>query len=84
MPRSDNANVPQSVEVWRSDKQAIIDVVVQGSGEIAKNRCANNVVLQATRSRMDNTIPKAAKARWEAKACSDLTLKNWRCRFSSL
>jgi dipeptide transport system substrate-binding protein len=72
----DNANVRKALNM-AIDKQAIIDVVFQGSGEIAKNPIPptmwsyNNAIVD------DSYDPEGAIAALAAEGITDLTLKIW-------
>jgi len=72
----DNANVRKALNM-AIDKQAIIDVVFQGSGEIAKNPIPptmwsyNNDIVD------DSYDPEAAMAALAAEGVTDLSMKIW-------
>ncbi|WP_458789549.1 ABC transporter substrate-binding protein [Yoonia sp. MH D7] len=72
----DNANVRKALNM-AIDKQAIIDVVFQGSGEIAKNPIPPTMWSYDENTVDDAYDPEAAKAALEAEGVTDLTLKIW-------
>jgi dipeptide transport system substrate-binding protein len=72
----DNANVRKALNM-AIDKQAIIDVVFQGSGEIAKNAIPPTMWSYADSIVDDAYDPEAAKAALEAEGVKDLTMKIW-------
>lgn len=72
----DNAKVRKALNM-AIDKQAIIDVVFQGSGQIAKNPIPPTMWSYNDAIEDDNYDPEAAKAMLEAEGVSDLTLKIW-------
>ena len=72
----DNAKVRKALNM-AIDKQAIIDVVFQGSGQIAKNPIPPTMWSYNDAIEDDNYAPEAAKAMLEAEGVSDLTLKIW-------
>ena len=59
------------------DKQAIIDVVFQGSGQIAKNPIPPTMWSYNDAIVDDPYDPEAAKAMLEAEGVTDLTMKIW-------
>ncbi|MEZ7812571.1 MAG: ABC transporter substrate-binding protein [Paracoccaceae bacterium] len=72
----DNANVRKALNM-AIDKQAIIDVVFQGSGEIAKNPIPPTMWSYSEDTVDDAYDPEAAKAALEAEGVTDLTMKIW-------
>ena len=72
----DNAKVRKALNM-AIDKQAIIDVVFQGSGQIAKNPIPPTMWSYNDAIEDDNYDPEAAKAMLEAEGVSDLSLKIW-------
>ncbi|AML53735.1 ABC transporter substrate-binding protein [Falsihalocynthiibacter arcticus] len=72
----DNANVRKALNM-AIDKQAIIDVVFQGSGQIAKNPIPPTMWSYNDAVQDDNYDPEAAKAMLEAEGVTDLSLKIW-------
>ncbi len=72
----DNANVRKALNM-AIDKQAIIDVVFQGSGEIAKNPIPPTMWSYSQATVDDAYDPEAAKAALEAEGVTDLNLKIW-------
>lgn len=72
----DNANVRKALNM-AIDKQAIIDVVFQGSGEIAKNPLPPTMWSYNEATEDDAYNVEEAKAMLEAEGVSDLTLKIW-------
>lgn len=72
----DNANVRKALNM-AIDKQSIIDVVFQGSGEIAKNPIPPTMWSYNDAIEDDQYDPEAAKAMLEAEGVSDLSMKIW-------
>jgi len=72
----DNANVRKALNM-AIDKQAIIDVVFQGSGQIAKNPIPPTMWSYNDAIVDDPYDPEAAKAMLEAEGVSDLSMKVW-------
>jgi len=72
----DNANVRKALNM-AIDKQSIIDVVFQGSGEIAKNPIPPTMWSYNDAIEDDQYDPEAAKAILEAEGVSDLSMKIW-------
>ncbi|MEN8838123.1 MAG: ABC transporter substrate-binding protein, partial [Celeribacter marinus] len=72
----DNANVRKALNM-AIDKQAIIDVVFQGSGQIAKNPIPPTMWSYSQATVDDAYDPEAAKAALEAEGVTDLNLKIW-------
>ncbi|MGB3242908.1 MAG: ABC transporter substrate-binding protein [Sulfitobacter sp.] len=72
----DNANVRKALNM-AIDKQAIIDVVFQGSGEIAKNPIPPTMWSYNDAIEDDPYDPAAAKAALEAEGVTDLSMKIW-------
>ena len=72
----DNANVRKALNM-AIDKQAIIDVVFQGSGEIAKNPIPPTMWSYNDAIEDDNYDPEAAKAMLEEEGVTDLSMKIW-------
>ena len=72
----DNAKVRKALNM-AIDKQAIIDVVFQGSGEIAKNPLPPTMWSYNDAIEDDNYDPEAAKAMLEEEGVSDLSMKIW-------
>ena len=72
----DNANVRKALNM-AIDKQSIIDVVFQGSGQIAKNPIPPTMWSYNTDVKDDEYNPEAAKAMLEAEGVSDLSMKIW-------
>lgn len=72
----DNPNVRRALNM-AIDKQAIIDVVFQGSGEIAKNPLPPTMWSYNDAVVDDAYDPEAAKAMLEAEGVTDLTMKIW-------
>ncbi|WP_439105067.1 ABC transporter substrate-binding protein [Celeribacter marinus] len=72
----DNANVRKALNM-AIDKQAIIDVVFQGSGQIAKNPIPPTMWSYSEATVDDAYDPEAAKAALEAEGVTDLNLKIW-------
>jgi dipeptide transport system substrate-binding protein len=76
IPPFDNANVRRALNM-AIDKQAIIDVVFQGSGEIAKNPIPPTMWSYNDAIEDDPYDPEAAKAMLEAEGVTDLNMKIW-------
>ncbi|MFT6073746.1 MAG: dipeptide transport system substrate-binding protein [Yoonia sp.] len=72
----DNANVRRALNM-AIDKQAIIDVVFQGSGQIAKNPIPPTMWSYNDDIVDDVYDPDAARAALEAEGVTDLTMKIW-------
>ncbi|AVO38931.1 ABC transporter substrate-binding protein [Pukyongiella litopenaei] len=72
----DNANVRKALNM-AIDKQAIIDVVFQGSGQIAKNPIPPTMWSYNNAIEDDPYDPEAAKAALEAEGVTDLSMKIW-------
>ncbi|MBU2983437.1 ABC transporter substrate-binding protein [Lentibacter algarum] len=72
----DNADVRKALNM-AIDKQAIIDVVFQGSGEIAKNPIPPTMWSYDESTVDDSYDPEAAKAALEAAGVKDLNMKIW-------
>ncbi|MDK3075305.1 ABC transporter substrate-binding protein [Sedimentitalea sp. JM2-8] len=72
----DNANVRKALNM-AIDKQAIIDVVFQGSGQIAKNPIPPTMWSYNDAIEDDPYDPEAAKAMLEAEGVTDLNMKIW-------
>lgn len=72
----DNAKVRKALNM-AIDKQAIIDVVFQGSGEIAKNPIPPTMWSYDDAIVDDIYDPEAAKAALEAEGVTDLNMKIW-------
>ena len=72
----DNANVRKALNM-AIDKQSIIDVVFQGSGEIAKNPIPPTMWSYNDAIEDDQYDPEAAKAMLEAEGVTDLSMKIW-------
>jgi dipeptide transport system substrate-binding protein len=72
----DNANVRKALNM-AIDKQSIIDVVFQGSGEIAKNPIPPTMWSYNDAIEDDQYDPEAAKAMLEGEGVSDLSMKIW-------
>ncbi|MFV2051245.1 ABC transporter substrate-binding protein [Aliiroseovarius sp. YM-037] len=72
----DNANVRKALNM-AIDKQAIIDVVFQGSGQIAKNPIPPTMWSYNDAIEDDPYDPEAAKAMLEAEGVTDLSMKIW-------
>jgi len=72
----DNANVRKALNM-AIDKQAIIDVVFQGSGEIAKNPLPPTMWSYNEAVEDDGYDPEAAKALLEEEGVTDLSMKIW-------
>ncbi len=76
IPPFDNANVRKALNM-AIDKQAIIDVVFQGSGQIAKNPIPPTMWSYNDDIVDDPYDPEAAKAMLEAEGVTDLSMKVW-------
>lgn len=72
----DNANVRRALNM-AIDKQAIIDVVFQGSGQIAKNPIPPTMWSYNDATVDDPYDPEAARAMLEAEGVTDLSMKIW-------
>jgi len=72
----DNANVRKALNM-AIDKQAIIDVVFQGSGQIAKNPIPPTMWSYNDAIQDDPYDPDGAKAMLAAEGVSDLSMKVW-------
>ncbi len=72
----DNTNVRKALNM-AIDKQAIIDVVFQGSGQAAKNPIPPTIWSYNDAIEDDPYDPEAAKAALEAEGVSDLSMKVW-------
>ena len=72
----DNANVRKALNM-AIDKQSIIDVVFQGSGEIAKNPIPPTMWSYNDAIEDDQYDPEAAKAMLEEEGVTDLSMKIW-------
>ena len=72
----DNPNVRKALNM-AIDKQAIIDVVFQGSGQIAKNPIPPTMWSYDSDTVDDGYDPEAAKAALEAEGVSGLEMKIW-------
>ncbi|MEZ5780015.1 MAG: ABC transporter substrate-binding protein [Paracoccaceae bacterium] len=72
----DNTNVRKALNM-AIDKQAIIDVVFQGSGKIAKNPIPPTMWSYNDAIVDDPYDPEAAKAALEAEGVTDLNMKIW-------
>lgn len=72
----DNPNVRKALNM-AIDKQAIIDVVFQGSGQIAKNPIPPTMWSYNDAVEDDAYDPEAAKAMLEEEGVTDLDLKIW-------
>jgi dipeptide transport system substrate-binding protein len=72
----DNVNVRRALNM-AIDKQAIIDVVFQGSGQIAKNPIPPTMWSYDDAIVDDPYDPDAAKAMLEAEGVTDLSMKVW-------
>jgi len=72
----DNANVRRALNM-AIDKQAIIDVVFQGSGQIAKNPIPPTMWSYNDAVVDDAYDPDAARAMLEAEGVTDLNMKVW-------
>lgn len=76
IPPFDNVNVRRALNM-AIDKQAIIDVVFQGSGQIAKNPIPPTMWSYNKEIVDDPYDPDQAKAMLEAEGISDLKMKVW-------
>ncbi len=76
MPPFDNPKVRKALNM-AIDKQAIIDVVFQGSGQIAKNPIPPTMWSYNDAVKDDPYDPEAAKAALAAEGVTDLNLKIW-------
>ncbi len=72
----DNPNVRKALNM-AIDKNAIIDVVFQGSGQVAKNPIPPTMWGYNDAITDDAYDPEAAKAMLEAEGVSDLSMKIW-------
>ncbi|MCF7702233.1 ABC transporter substrate-binding protein [Loktanella sp. M215] len=72
----DNAKVRKALNM-AIDKQSIIDVVFQGSGQIAKNPIPPTMWSYNDGIEDDQYDPEAAKAMLEAEGVTDLSMKIW-------
>lgn len=72
----DNPNVRRALNM-AIDKQAIVDVVFQGSGQIAKNPLPPTIWSYNQAVQDDAYDPEAAKAMLEAEGVTDLSMKVW-------
>ena len=72
----DNPNVRRALNM-AIDKQAIIDVVFQGSGEIAKNPIPPTMWSYNDAIEDDQYDPEAARAMLEEEGVTDLSMKIW-------
>ncbi|MGB3281230.1 MAG: ABC transporter substrate-binding protein [Pseudorhodobacter sp.] len=72
----DNAKVRKALNM-AIDKQAIIDVVFQGSGAVAKNPIPPTMWSYNNAIEDDKYDPEAAKAALEAEGVKDLSMKIW-------
>jgi dipeptide transport system substrate-binding protein len=72
----DNANVRKALNM-AIDKQSIIDVVFQGSGQIAKNPIPPTMWSYNDAIEDDKYDPEAAKAMLAAEGVKDLSMKIW-------
>ncbi|MFG5380835.1 ABC transporter substrate-binding protein [Yoonia sp. R2-816] len=72
----DNVNVRRALNM-AIDKQAIIDVVFQGSGQIAKNPIPPTMWSYNDAIVDDPYDPEGAKAMLEAEGITDLSMKIW-------
>ncbi len=72
----DNVNVRKALNM-AIDKQAIIDVVFQGSGQIAKNPIPPTMWSYNDAIEDDPYDPEAAKSMLEAEGVTDLSMKVW-------
>ncbi|MFQ5623836.1 MAG: ABC transporter substrate-binding protein [Paracoccaceae bacterium] len=75
-PPFDNAKVRKALNM-AIDKQAIIDVVFQGSGQVAKNPIPPTMWSYNDAIEDDPYDPAAAKAALEAEGVKDLSMKIW-------
>jgi len=76
IPPFDNANVRKALNM-AIDKNAIIDVVFQGSGQVAKNPIPPTMWSYNDAIVDDPYDPDAAKAMLEAEGVTDLSMKVW-------
>ena len=76
MPPYDNPKVRKALNM-AIDKQAIIDVVFQGAGQIAKNPIPPTMWSYNDAVVDDAYDPEAAKAALEAEGVTDLSMKIW-------
>ncbi|MEO9780046.1 MAG: ABC transporter substrate-binding protein [Sedimentitalea sp.] len=76
VPPYDNPKVRKALNM-AIDKQSIIDVVFQGSGEIAKNPLPPTMWSYNDAIEDDAFDPEAAKAMLEAEGVTDLKMKIW-------
>jgi dipeptide transport system substrate-binding protein len=76
LPPFDNAKVRKALNM-AIDKNAIIDVVFQGSGQIAKNPIPPTMWSYNTAVEDDAYDPEAAKAMLAAEGVTDLSMKIW-------
>lgn len=76
MPPFDNPAVRKALNM-AIDKQAIIDVVFQGSGQIAKNPIPPTMWSYNDAVQDDAYDPEAAKAMLEEAGVTDLSMKIW-------
>lgn len=76
VPPYDNANVRRALNM-AIDKQGIIDVVFQGSGQIAKNPIPPTMWSYNDAIVDDPYDPEAAKAMLAAEGVTDLKMKIW-------
>ncbi|MGP1395894.1 MAG: ABC transporter substrate-binding protein [Inquilinaceae bacterium] len=76
VPPYDNPNVRKALNM-AIDKNAIIDVVFQGSGQIAKNPIPPTMWSYNEAIEDDPYDPEAARAMLEAEGVSDLEMKIW-------
>ncbi|GGA09689.1 ABC transporter substrate-binding protein [Neptunicoccus cionae] len=72
----DNPKVRKALNM-AIDKQSIIDVVFQGSGQIAKNPIPPTMWSYNNDIQDDSHDPEAAKAMLEAEGVTDLSMKIW-------
>jgi dipeptide transport system substrate-binding protein len=76
MPPFDNANVRKALNM-AMNKQAIIDAVFQGAGQVAKNPIPPTMWSYNDAIVDDAYDPEAAKAMLEAEGVKDLSMKVW-------
>jgi dipeptide transport system substrate-binding protein len=76
MPPFDNANVRRALNM-AIDKQAIIDVVFQGTGKVAKNPIPPTMWSYNEAVQDDPYDPEAAKKILEDEGVTDLSMKIW-------
>lgn len=76
LPPYDNANVRKALNM-AIDKQAIIDVVFQGSGQIAKNPIPPTMWSYDPNTVDDEYNPEAAMEMLAAEGVADLEMKIW-------